>query len=242
MNPALVLCSHGTADAAGQEVIRRTAAAIRHAAAPFEVHEAVVDVEQHRLDAVLAGLHRPAVIVPLLLSRGFHVRHDIAAAVRAHPGPAVVAAPLGPDAVFAEIAVRRLREAGATNDDVVILGASGSSDQAALDDVAVAAHLLAARWGGPVRVGHLGQFGDPLGQAIAAARRGDRRVAVASYLVAPGHFQRVLAASGADLVTDPLLSPSPEPSVVDLVISRFERAARRLTWAPPPARVAPWST
>lgn len=233
MNPALVLCSHGTADPTGQEVIRRVAAAVRRAASPFEVHESVVDVEDHRLGRVLAGLRRPAVVVPLLLSGGYHLHHDITEAVAGHPA-AVVARPLGPEATLADLGARRLHDVGATPDDVVVLAGSGSSDPRALQDVDAAATLLRDQWGGPVRVGHLGRFGTPAAEVVAAARRdGARRVVVASYLLAPGYFQNLLQGVGADLVTAPLLSPSPEREVVDLVVRRFERAARTLSWEPP---------
>ena len=74
----------------------------------------------------------------------------------------------------------------------------------------------------------------PAAEVVAAARRdGARRVVVASYLLAPGYFQNTLPGVGADLVSAPLLSPSPEPEVVDLVVRRFERAARTLSWEPP---------
>lgn len=233
MNPALVLCSHGTADPSGQEVVRRVAAAVRRTASPFEVHEAVVDVEDHRLGDVLTGLRRPAVVVPLLLSGGYHLHHDITEAVAHHPA-AAVARPLGPEASLAVLGARRLREVGATQDDVIVLAGSGSSDPRALQDVDTAAALLRGHWGGSVRVGHLGRFGTPAADVVAAARRdGDRRVVVSSYLLAPGYFQNTLQGVGADLVTAPLLSPSPEREIVDLVVRRFQRAARTLSWEPP---------
>ena len=233
MRPAMVLCSHGTADPSGQEVVWRVAAAVRRVVTPLEVHESVVDVQDHRLHDVLAGLRRPVVVVPLLLSGGYHLHHDVTEAVADHPA-AVVARPLGPDPSLAELGARRLHDVGATQDDVVVLAGSASSDPRALADVEGAAALLQARWGGPVRAGHLGQFGTPAAEVVAAARDdGARRVVVASYLLAPGYFQNTLSATGADLVTAPLLSPSPERAVVDLVVHRFERAARTLSGEPP---------
>ena len=52
-------------------------------------------------------------------------------------------------------------------------------------------------------------------------RRGARRVAVASYLLADGLFQDRLRDSGADLVADPLGS---HPAMVRLIAKRFRRA------------------
>jgi sirohydrochlorin ferrochelatase len=55
-------------------------------------------------------------------------------------------------------------------------------------------------------------------------------VAVASYLLAPGHFHDQLAGSGADWVTAPL---GGHPALAGLVIDRY-RAARTAApaWSP----------
>jgi sirohydrochlorin ferrochelatase len=58
--------------------------------------------------------------------------------------------------------------------------------------------------------------------AVAALRRdGAERVAVASWLLAPGLFQRRLDESGADVVAGPL---SDHPAVVELVVRRYRAA------------------
>lgn len=233
MNPVLVACSHGTSDPAGQETIRRLIAALRSAAPAFDVRAAVVDVEDHRLGVVLDDIARPAVVVPLLLSAGFHVHHDIADAVNARPD-VVAASPLGPDAALTQIAVQRLAEVGATPDDLVVVGASASSQAQALSDIDQAARDLRDAWGGPVRVGHVGHAGEPLSDVVQHARTSGRRVVVSSYLLAPGYFQTQLERSGADLVTGPLLTASPDRLLVNLVLRRFEAAARNVSWSPPP--------
>jgi sirohydrochlorin ferrochelatase len=58
-----------------------------------------VDVQQPRLADVVAGLDRPAVAVPLLLTSGYHVRVDLP---RGLDG-AVAAPPLGPDTRLVEL-------------------------------------------------------------------------------------------------------------------------------------------
>ena len=66
---------------------------------------AFVDVQPPTVVDVVASLAaegRPAVVVPLLLSGGYHVHVDIAGAVAAHPR-AVSARPLGPDDLAATI-------------------------------------------------------------------------------------------------------------------------------------------
>ncbi|MEH3033165.1 MAG: sirohydrochlorin chelatase, partial [Aeromicrobium erythreum] len=183
------------------------------------------------LPDVLAAVSGPVVVVPLLLSAGFHVHHDVARAVAEHPD-AVASAPLGPDWSLAEIGASRLLQSGAHRRDTVVLGGSGSSDERAMADVDEAARRLGALWGGPVRVGHLGHRGTPLPEVVTQARAdGAERVVVSSYLLAPGYFQDRALESGADLVTAPLLSASPDPALVELVVRRVEQARTvRAAW------------
>lgn len=234
MNPDLVLCSHGTRDPAGQEVVRRLVAAVRLAARPFSVHSAVVDVEARRLPVVLEQIHRPVVVVPLLLSPGHHVHHDIAQAIRDHPC-AVAARTLGPSWTWAQIGAERLIESGARPEDAIVLGASSSSDPRARSAVEEAAERLRSLWSPDVSVGYVGHTGPALRDVVEQARQRARRVVVSSYLLAPGHFQRQLTLAGADTVTGPLLTASPRREIIDLVLRRFDRAARTLDWRPPSA-------
>jgi sirohydrochlorin ferrochelatase len=61
-------------------------------------------------------------------------------------------------------------------------------------------------------------------EAVAELRqRTGRPVAVASYLLAPGHFQDQLVSSGADWVTEPL---GGHPALAGLVIERYRTAAK----------------
>jgi sirohydrochlorin ferrochelatase len=56
--------------------------------------------------------------------------------------------------------------------------------------------------------------------AVAELRAGGAgKVAVASYLLAPGHFQMVLRAAGADLVSEPLGNHA---AVARLVLARYD--------------------
>src|SRR3954451_17305020 len=148
--PALVGCAHGTGDEAGKRALAELLVAVQTARPEVEVQAAFVDVQEPRLTQVLAGLDgRPAVVVPLLLSRGYHVGHDIAAAVTAHRA-AVASPPLGPDPVLADLLVARLGSAGATSRHAVVLAAAGSSDPSAAEDVEQIAALLAERLHAPV--------------------------------------------------------------------------------------------
>ncbi len=169
------------------------------------------------------------VVVPLLLSGGYHVHVDIAKAVDAHP-VAFATPALGPDPRLVELLVDRLTEAGGRPDDAVVVAAAGSSDTRASDDVRAVADALARRWPGPVTVG-FGSSAEPtVGEAVAAARRSGARVLVASYLLAPGHFWSVLGRSGADIVTAPLCFVGAggvaqiDSRLVGVVLDRFDAA------------------
>jgi len=220
-----VACSHGTRSARGATAVSRLVQAVRAAAPGFDVVDTFVDVQEPSLPEVVDSLaHRRAVVVPLLLSGGFHVHHDIASAVADRPGH-VAARPLGPHGAIVDVMVRRLREAGLRDDDVVVLGASASSDARAVADQAVTAVAVGARLGREVELGHVGHCGTPLEEVVARVRRPGRRVVVAAHLLAPGHFHDAAGRSGADVVTAPLLDDGdPDPRLVRLVLERWSEA------------------
>jgi sirohydrochlorin ferrochelatase len=158
------------------------------------------------------------VLVPLLLSSGYHDRVDLPAAIAA-ARPGTARAPvLGPDPLLAVALADRLRAAGRRPGDAVVLAAAGSSDPTAVEAVRTQADLLAAELGSDVGIG-FGSAAEPdVPAAVRAARAaGAERVAVAPYLLAPGHFTDRLAEAGADVVAEPL---GPHPAVVALILRR----------------------
>ncbi|MET0433637.1 MAG: CbiX/SirB N-terminal domain-containing protein [Cellulomonas sp.] len=231
--PVLVACAHGTRSAAGRAVVRALVEDVRRLRPGLDVREAFVDVQEPAVGDAVGGAAGagtltgpdavPAVVVaPLLLSTGVHVRHDIGAAVADRP--AVAAEPLGPDDRLAGVLVDRLVEAGATAEDAVVLAAAGSSDPAAVVAVGAVLDALRARWPGPVTVGYGAAARPDVATAVAGARAaGARRVVVAAYLLAPGHFHGALAAAGADVVTAPL---APHPDLARIVLDRYDAALR----------------
>ncbi len=228
--PVLLACAHGTRDPAGREMMRALVDGVRRAQPGCDVREAFVDVEAPRVaDALadaLASSGATAVVVPLLLSPGYHVHVDIAEAVAANGPRAASAEPLGADPRVAELLLRRLAEAGTAPGDAVVVAAAGSSDVRALRAVESVVDRVAARHPGPVSVGYGSAASPDVGAAVAAARAaGAERVVVASYLLAPGHFLSRVAASGADVVTAPL---APDPALVAAVLARYRAAAAGL--------------
>jgi sirohydrochlorin ferrochelatase len=223
----LIACAHGTRNPTGRRLIAELALAARSLRPGLETTAAFVDVQPPTVVDVVAGLSaagRPAVVVPLLLSGGYHVHVDIAGAVAGAPGT-VAARPLGPDPRLVEVLHDRLVSAGADPRDpltAVVLAAAGSSDVRAVADVESTADLLQRTWAGPVTTGYGSAATPTVPDAVAAARRaGAQRVVVASYLLAPGHFHDKLAGAGADVVTTPLL---PDDRIAAVLLDRYDVA------------------
>ena len=223
MRPVLIGCAHGTRAPEGQQVIRDLLGEVeRHLG--VEVREAYVDVQDPKVDDVVASVPAlpagaSAVVVPLLLAGGYHVYVDIAQAVKDRPDvPA--APPLGPDPRLVDIVLERLDVAGTPRDAAVVLAAAGSSDPRSQSDTHTAAAQLRERWDGPVSIGFAAGPKPSVADAVAQARSEypGAVVAVASYLLAPGLFQRRLDSAGADVVTAPL---APHPTIVEIVGDRY---------------------
>lgn len=225
--PVLVACAHGTRNPTGRRLIAELALAARTQRPGLVTTAAFVDVQPPTVVDVVAGLSadgRPAVVVPLLLSGGYHVHVDIAQAVASAPGT-VAARPLGPDPRLAAVLRDRLVQAGADPADprtAVVLAAAGSSDPRSVADVERTAALVQDSWGGPVTTGYGSAARPAVPDAVAAARAaGATTVVVASYLLAPGHFHDKLGGAGADVVTAPLL---PDDRIAAILLDRYDAA------------------
>jgi sirohydrochlorin ferrochelatase len=223
----LVACAHGTRNPTGRRLIAELALAARALRPGLQTTAAFVDVQPPTVVDVVRGLAdtaTPAVVVPLLLSGGYHVHVDIAGAVQAHP-QAVAARPLGPDPRLAAVLTDRLTEAGADPRDpltAIVLAAAGSSDPRSVRDVEDTADLLQRTWAGAVTTGYGSAAQPPVPEAVTAARRaGAERVVVAAYLLAPGHFHDKLQGAGADSVTAPLL---PDERIAAVLLDRYDAA------------------
>lgn len=223
--PALLGISHGTASPAGQAAVERLIAAVAARLPDVTVRLGHVDVQQPdvaaSLDALPSG--RPVVLVPLLLSAGYHVHVDLREETRPYPNVAITSA-LGPDPRLAEALHDRLTQLGLTPDDTVVLAVAGSSDQRANEDCRAVAALLAERLDRDVTVGFLAAADPRVGVAVADAReRASGRVVVANYLLAPGYFHDLAARlSGESAIARPLLDDDePAASLVELVIDRY---------------------
>ncbi|SDK99074.1 sirohydrochlorin chelatase [Nonomuraea jiangxiensis] len=234
--PALVLAAHGTRSAAGERTLAALAEAAGRARPGCRVELGYLEISSPLLSAVLPSVPGPVVVVPLLLAGGYHTHVDLPAVVAGCRPDAVVAGWLGPHPLLTSALARRLAEAGLRGTDAVVLGAAGSTDPAALADVRAAAHHLAVRLARPVTAAFAAAGSPSLAEAMdRLASTPAPRVAIASYVLAPGHFHGRLATAGAGLVSAPL---GAGPDVAALIWHRYDEALSRHRRASTPHRAA----
>jgi sirohydrochlorin ferrochelatase len=205
----VVLAAHGSADPKFARVVDSLAAVVAALRPDANVAVGYLDHGTPTLRDV-AGVE--AVVVPVFLSSGVHVRRDLPA----QAPDSVIAAAIGPDRRLARVLAGRLREAGWL-DGPVVLAAAGSQDPAAIADVHRAARHLGDELGAAVSAAFVGA-GEPRLRDLAPA-------AVASYLLAPGHFADVVAACGAPIVTAPL---GADPLIAEIILDRYDAAVLAL--------------
>lgn len=222
MRSQVLLVSHGTRDPRGQAVVDELCALVRDRLPGYDVGQAFVDVQAPRLrDAVAAAdPERPLLLVPLLLSRGYHVQVDLPQAAAGHPDAQVTPA-LGPDPALVPVLLDRLAAAGAAPEDPCVLVATGSRLPEAALDVQQQAAWVGAAHPGPVQVAYCSAVGPKVDDVVAAC---SGAVSVSSYLLAPGHFLTALGRVGADRVAGAL---GADARVADLVASRVTAAFPR---------------
>jgi sirohydrochlorin ferrochelatase len=216
--PRLLAVAHGTASVAGSATTARLVSAVSAARPQIPVDLCFLDVVAPRLPDALD--ERPTIVVPLLLSTGYHVQTDIPRAVASYPY-ARVARHLGPHPLLIDALVDRLAEttpAGPTT----LVGA-GSTRAEAAAELATTATLLGERLEQPISVLTMGQQLRPLFAAAAPVR-------VATYLLAEGQFVTNLerAIDGLGSVAAPL---GAHPALVELVWRRYDEVALAGGWS-----------
>ncbi|GAA2351157.1 sirohydrochlorin chelatase [Streptomyces violaceusniger] len=252
--PTLVAVAHGSRDPEALRSVNALLDRVRALRPGLPVRLGHIELNQPLLTDTLAALRGEAVLVPLLLSRGYHVKQDIPDAIAAAPHlTARIAAPLGPDPLLAEALHARLAEAGSRAEagspaeagrraaaphrtGGVVLAAAGSRDPDAALDTARTAALLSARLGGaPVLPGYASGSGPTVPEAVRAlAALGHDRIAVASYFTAPGRF----ATQCASVAPGPAAAPlGAHPAVARLVLRRYEQALASAPLSHPAATV-----
>ncbi|MFJ3664937.1 sirohydrochlorin chelatase [Streptomyces sp. NPDC090106] len=228
--PALVVVAHGSRDPRALSTVNELLDTVRALRPGLPVHLGHIELNAPLLTDTLASLgDREAVLVPLLLSRGYHVKRDIpemaaATRVRARLAPA-----LGPHPLLVDALHDRLLEAGwddsARAGGAVVLAAAGSRDPESKVDTGRTAQLLSARLGVPVVPAYATTAAPRVPDAIKALEDSGRtRVAVASYFTAPGRFATECAQAAPWIASAPL---GTHPAMADLLLARYDLTARR---------------
>ena len=218
----LVLLAHGSRRPGPSSVLSRTAERVGTILPEVEVRTGYVELQSPDPATALEGLVDP-VVLPFFLARGYHVLNDVPAVVDRH-GSGTVTGHLGVEEHLVEAVAQRLQEAsaplgGLPGLDHIVLGAAGSRQAAALEEVEAITHLLEAHLGRKVTPAYLSAARPSVRDAVSSARaRGARRVGVATYLLAEGRFHRTLHSTGADVVAAPI---GDHPAVAELVVHRY---------------------
>jgi sirohydrochlorin ferrochelatase len=226
MSPVLVAVAHGSQDPAAQQCVRSLTGRVARLVEGVRVATAFVQNAQPSLadgldDAATQAGADGVVVVPLLLSSGYHLSSDIAGAARAAGVP--VAPPLGPDPRLVRALSDRLREAAVPAQVPVVLAAAGSRDPRALADTRRQAAMLAAHRRAPVVAAFASAARPTVDEAVSfLAGVTGQPVAVAAYLLAPGLFHDRLWLSAGAWVSGPI---GDHPAVAELVLDRYRDLA-----------------
>jgi sirohydrochlorin ferrochelatase len=222
MAATLLAVAHGTADPAGQAEIRRLVDLVRAHRPSTAVELGWLERASPSAADVLGRLTGPVVVLPVLLSTGYHVKVDIQRLADGRPRTAV-AAQLGPDRRLVEVVRQRLLGGRTPGADVVLFGA-GSSDPEAFEQLTEAAaglrRALASTEGTEPAV-HPRFLTDTDGWRDGLGRSSD----VANYLLAPGAFNDRLHARAEELAAGFVAPPiGAHQLVAELIWDRYDRA------------------
>ena len=210
----LLLVAHGTQSEVGVQTTREVRDAVAAARPEISVELCYLDVVDPRLPDVLAADDRPAVVVPALLSTGYHVQTDIPDAIGSRPST-WLARHLGPHPLLVDAMFDRLAQA--RPGVATALVAAGSSRPEARTELDSVARLVGQRTGTEVAVLTMA---DDLPAALGAL---PRPLQVLTYLLAEGQFVSTVreAADDATSVGDPI---GVHPALVELIWTRYDEA------------------
>ena len=233
MQQRLLAVAHGTALRVGPPPrAERLVDAVRAAPAGTSPSTCASSTSSIRgCPTLLAAYDRPAVVVPLLLSTGYHVQTDIPGRRRRRTRRSRVARHLGPHPLLVDALVDRL--AALPGDPASVRAGRRRLDAARRPraELAETARLLGARLGTASRPR---RWPTTCRAALAAARA---PVHVATYLLAEGQFAATLRRRRRRrrrAVAAPL---GVHPALVELVWRRYDEASRTvLGYSGSPAR------
>ncbi len=239
----LIAVAHGSRDERSSRAVERLFDRVRQLRPELDVRVAYLDHVDPDAEEAVTGLAAEGaggvVVLPALLTAAYHSRVDLPGVLGRVRG----ACPwlrvgygdtLGPHPLLVDAVQRRLTESGVTADpdSALVLASAGSSDAGANATIVAMANQLGSR--GPWRevVPAFASMASPTtGEAVARLRAsGAKRVAVASYLLAPGFFADRVAeqarTEGAVAVA-PALADAPE--VARVALQRYDEAQARVS-------------
>ncbi|MDX3072261.1 sirohydrochlorin chelatase [Streptomyces sp. MI02-7b] len=246
--PVLLVIAHGSRDPRHAATVHALTGRVRAARPGLRVETAFLDHCAPGVPQVLERLAadgvRDVVALPLLLTRAFHAKADIPAALREatarHPRLRVhQAGVLGPSPLLVGALERRLSEAGVGPTDAgdpgdrgrtgIVLASAGSSDPEAIAVIARIAREWRRTGWQAVRPAYAATLSGSLPSTADAVRalraEGVRHIAVAPYVIAPGFLPDRIARgareAGADVLAD-VLGDAPE--MARLLLRRFDEA------------------
>ena len=219
---AVILLAHGSPDPRSAAAARDLADRLQDriglvARAAFLQHD--VETLEEVCRRLLDEGERSAVVVPALLTRAFHSRTDVPAAVaearRTSRLSLRVAEPIGSDARLLPAMDRHLPPGPR------VLATAGTRDPGAQADLG----KLAVVWAPDAVVGHAAQADPDVATAIARleARTG-AAVSVGSFVLFPGLLPDRIRRAAAGRPTSPPLSA--EPETVEVIVDRLDAAIR----------------
>jgi sirohydrochlorin ferrochelatase len=210
--PTLLIAAHGTASAEGHQTFIALVRNVRALRPSLTITLGFVDVLLPRVEDVLEAVRGTTILVPALLSSGYHVSADIPRSIRRRRG-ASITRHLGPDPLLTRALADRLAHARGSRDPAPIaLVSAGSSDPAARVELDEAAADLASVVGVDVRAVSLA---DPDFDLSGHE--------VASYLLAEGTMSDTIAARAADAGVTVIGRPiGSHPAVAELILRRYD--------------------
>jgi len=224
---ALVLIGHGSPDPRAARCTSILADRVQDSWHEGPVVAAFIEHDEPRLDEAVRGLERSSehdiIVVPLLLSRAFHGRVDVPAAVAAARATSQAEIACA-DVIGANERLLPALDRTLPASAPVVLAVAGTRDSGAQHDF----DALAVKWsllrGTPIIVGHASQAEPDIATAIDAIESmSGTESAIASFVLFEGVLpDRIRAAAGNRCVTPPLFTA---PELAGLIIDRA-RAAR----------------
>lgn len=217
--PPLVMVAHGSRREEARHSIDRLRDLVVAIRPGLQVFASYIELCDPLFPSILRELSQSAIIVPLLLTHGFHLATDVRAV--AYENGFETSEPLGPDSKLIDLLNLRLKQAGTPDDASIILAAAGSKDKASNKDVELVAQALSRLRGVTVKVGFIGSA---MPNFFEVARKiQDRNIAVSPYLLSPGKFSESLANCGMPWIAEPL---GIHQLIAQLILDRYDHTVR----------------